>query len=72
MPMYPYECCACNYEFEVRRKMSDDGNEYCPKCSAQLTIADRVVAAISFKLEGNGWYKDGYGGKEAQKYAFQD
>lgn len=72
MPMYPYKCSKCGHEFEVRRKFSDEGNEYCPECDALLTKEDRTITAAAFSLTGNGWYKDGYANKESSKYAYQD
>lgn len=60
MPIYEYECLACNHRFESIRKMSHYAPD-CPVCRSTLIL--QVVSATTFVLKGVGWAKDGYGGK---------
>lgn len=71
MPLYEYRCSECGHEFEVIKKFSDYGVAICPKCDTSLTIENRKVSSSSFKLDGSGWFKEGYEVKQ-NKYAFQD
>ena len=51
MPMYDYGCDECGYTKEIVLT--------CPKCEKETMR--RLVSLSSFKLKGEGWYKDGYG-----------
>lgn len=59
MPMYRYRCSQCEAETEVLAKMSDPPLKTCPKCGAEALT--RQMGRTAFKLEGGGWYADGYG-----------
>ena len=37
MPVYEYQCNACEDRFELRRKFSDDPVNVCPKCGGEVT-----------------------------------
>ncbi len=55
MPIYEYECQACNHYLDVLQKLSDDPLTYCPECGeAELR---KLVSAPSFRLKGGGWYE---------------
>ena len=59
MALYEYKCKECGEEFEEFRKMMEDSKKStCPKCGKE---ADKQLSRTSFKLEGSGWAKDGYG-----------
>ena len=60
MPVYEYECPACEKVFEVQQRMSDDPLSVCPDCSGQVK---KIVSMSSFHLKGGGWYSDGYSSK---------
>lgn len=67
MPVYEYECKACEKVFEVQQKMSDDPMKECPECKGPV---NKIMSMNSFQLKGGGWYADGYssssgGGKAA-------
>ena len=48
MPVYEYQCNACEQLFEVRQKMSDPPEKECPKCGGELT---KMVSGAAFKLK---------------------
>lgn len=60
MPVYEYECPACEKVFEVQQRISDDPVESCPDCGGQVK---KLVSMSSFHLKGGGWYSDGYSAK---------
>lgn len=57
MPIYEYECPACEKVFEVQQRISDDPLKTCPKCKGTVK---KLVSVSSFQLKGGGWYSDGY------------
>lgn len=59
MPIYEYECSACDNVFEVQQRMSEDPLTSCPDCEGEVK---KLVSASSFQLKGGGWYSDGYSG----------
>lgn len=54
MPIYEYQCSACNHQFDVLQKMSDEPINICPECNKPA--ATRLVSAAGFQLKGTGWY----------------
>jgi len=67
MPVYEYECPACEKVFEVQQKISDDPLRECPECGGPVK---KLISQSAFHLKGGGWYKDGYsskGGKKSDK-----
>jgi len=57
MPVYEYECKACEKILEVQQRMSDDPLSQCPDCGGAVT---KIMSRSSFQLKGGGWYADGY------------
>ena len=57
MPVYEYECKACEKVFEVQQKMADKALSNCPECQAPVK---KLMSMSSFQLKGGGWYADGY------------
>jgi putative FmdB family regulatory protein len=57
MPVYEYQCKACNQEFEYQQRMSDPDKTTCEMCGGDL---DRLISRTAFALKGSGWYKDLY------------
>ncbi|MCS3807879.1 zinc ribbon domain-containing protein [Xanthomonas sp. 4461] len=55
MPIYAFQCTACDHQFDRLLKMSDPVPESCPACSANAI--KRQVTAPSFRLSGSGWYE---------------
>jgi putative FmdB family regulatory protein len=58
MPLYEYECTACQKRTEKIQKFSDAEITICPYCGGKL---ERTITAPAFQFAGGGWYKDGYG-----------
>ncbi|MFW2404013.1 MAG: FmdB family zinc ribbon protein [Gammaproteobacteria bacterium] len=55
MPIYEYQCQACEHIFDVLQKMSDDPLTYCPECGEQKL--KKLLSAPNFRLKGGGWYE---------------
>jgi len=53
MPIYEYECSACQKRFERIQRLSDPLLTVCPNCGGGVHKAFSVPA-IQFK--GSGWY----------------
>ncbi len=58
MPTYEYKCDACNNEWELEQRISEDPVKKCPKCGKLK--ARRMISGGNFLLKGEGWYKDLY------------
>lgn len=55
MPIYEYQCGACEHQFEALQKISDAALTDCPACNKpELT---KLVSASGFRLKGSGWYE---------------
>ncbi len=61
MPVYEYECPACEKVLEVQQRMSDEPLSSCPDCGGAVK---KLLSMSSFQLKGGGWYSDGYSTKE--------
>ena len=53
MPIYEYECSACQKRFEKMQRLSDPLLTVCPQCGGGVHKT-MSVPAIQFK--GSGWY----------------
>jgi putative FmdB family regulatory protein len=58
MPIYEYECQACQHRFEEWQKMFDKPVRVCPRCKARKV--EKLISHTSFQLKGGGWYSDLY------------
>jgi putative FmdB family regulatory protein len=55
MPIYEYQCQACDHLLEALQKLSDAPLLDCPSCQApQLK---KKISAVGFRLKGSGWYE---------------
>ncbi|WP_446010291.1 FmdB family zinc ribbon protein [Candidatus Electrothrix sp.] len=64
MPVYEYECPACEKVYEVHQGMNDSPLKACSVCGGDVK---KLVSMSSFHLKGGGWYSDGYAsGSSAQ------
>ncbi len=54
MPIYEYQCGACEHQFEKLQKMSEDPLVDCPECAKPEL--KKLVSAAGFQLKGSGWY----------------
>ena len=55
MPIYEYQCDACEHHLEKLQKMSEDRLVDCPECGQPAL--KRLVSAVAFRLKGSGWYE---------------
>ena len=55
MPIYEYQCQACQEQLEALQKLSDVALLDCPKCG-QPSLKKKISAA-AFRLKGSGWYE---------------
>lgn len=55
MPIYGYQCKACEHQFDALQKMSDDPLVDCPECNAPELR--KLLSAPKFRLKGKGWYE---------------
>lgn len=55
MPIYEYQCQACQHQMEALQKMSDEELKDCPVCNE--AALKKLVSAAAFRLKGSGWYE---------------
>lgn len=55
MPIYEYQCGACEHQMEALQRMSDDALVECPSCNKPEL--KKLISAAGFRLKGNGWYE---------------
>ena len=67
MPIYEYQCQACEHVFDVLQKMSDDLLTYCPECGEPKLR--KLVSAPNFRLKGGGWYETDFKDKNQRNLA---
>jgi len=60
LPLYEFKCAECGILVEVVQKY-DDLSPKCEKCGKET---ERLISLGTFRLKGDGWYKDGYAKKE--------
>jgi putative FmdB family regulatory protein len=63
MPVYEYQCSACNHVEEAFQKISDAPLTVCPRCRGRL---DKIISHSAFHLKGSGWYVTDYGGAKTR------
>ena len=60
MPLYEYQCDACQHRFEMIRKFSDPPLEACPRCGGTV---QKLISSPAFQFKGSGWYVTDYAKK---------
>jgi putative FmdB family regulatory protein len=60
MPIYEYECTACNQITEAVQRFSDSPLTECAHCHGHLR---KLISRSTFHLKGSGWYTTDYAGK---------
>ena len=55
MPIYEYQCQACQKQIEVLQKINDAPLLDCPQCGKPAL--KKQVSAAAFRLKGGGWYE---------------
>ena len=60
MPLYEYQCEACNHRFERIQKFSDPPVEVCPACGGSVR---KLISSPAIQFKGSGWYITDYAKK---------
>jgi putative FmdB family regulatory protein len=61
MPLYEYQCDACERRFELIVKFSDPPVETCPTCGGHV---HKLMSSPAFQFKGTGWYVTDYARKD--------
>ena len=65
MPIYEYQCQACDHAFEKLQKISDEPLRDCPACLKPSL--EKKVSAAGFRLSGGGWYETDFKSGDKKK-----
>jgi putative FmdB family regulatory protein len=65
MPIYEYQCKACNHELEAIQKISEEPLKFCPECGKPELV--KQVSAAGFRLKGGGWYETDFKSGDKKK-----
>jgi putative FmdB family regulatory protein len=60
MPLYEYQCQACDNRFELIQKFSDPPAEACPVCGGAVR---KLLSSPAIQFKGSGWYITDYARK---------
>jgi putative FmdB family regulatory protein len=63
MPLYEYECEACQNRFERIQKFSDPPVDVCPKCGKGPVR--KLISSPAIQFKGSGWYITDYAKKSS-------
>ena len=64
MRIFDFKCMKCNHIFEEYVDNHDSAPEVCPSCKqTDPQMFTKKLSASSFKLNGDGFYKQGFSGK---------
>ena len=64
VPIYEYQCEACNHRFEVIQKISDKPIKKCVLCQGKV---QKILSAPGLLFKGSGWYVTDYANPERKK-----
>ena len=70
MPIYEYQCQACDHSLEALQKMSDPVLTTCPECEEESL--KKKVSAAGFRLKGSGWYETDFKSSKQKNLAASD
>ena len=62
MPLYEYQCDACQKRFEKIQKFSDPLVDTCPSCGGHVT---KLFSSPAIQFKGTGWYITDYAKKSS-------
>jgi putative FmdB family regulatory protein len=65
MPLYEFQCPACDRVFEELRRAGDEGQAVCPDCGR---TSPRIVSLSAFALKGSGFYATDYGNRRPASF----
>jgi putative FmdB family regulatory protein len=57
MPLYEYQCEACEQRFERIQKFSDPPVQTCPSCGGKVR---KLLSSPAIQFKGSGWYITDY------------
>lgn len=57
MPTYGYRCTACDHEFEVFQKITDEPMKECPECRGELR---KMLFPVGIVFKGSGFHINDY------------
>ena len=60
MPLYEYQCEACDHRFELIQKFSDEPETTCPECGG---FVRKLISSPAIQFKGSGWYITDYARK---------
>jgi len=60
MPLYEYQCAACEQRFERIQKFSDPPVDTCPSCGGKVR---KLLSSPAIQFKGSGWYITDYAKK---------
>ena len=55
MPTYTYRCNNCEYQFDIKQRMSDDPLTDCPECETENSLR-KVLNSVGIVFKGSGFY----------------
>jgi putative FmdB family regulatory protein len=64
MPLYEYQCTACNERTEILQRFSDPQHSHCPKCGGEMK---KLISSPAIQFKGSGFYKTDYASTPAGK-----
>jgi putative FmdB family regulatory protein len=64
MPLYEYQCEACEHRFEKIQKYTDPAPEACPKCGGTVR---KLASSPAIQFKGTGWYITDYAKKSGSE-----
>jgi putative FmdB family regulatory protein len=67
MPIYEYQCDACQKITEIMQKASDPAPSSCDTCGKGPMVKQLSLSA--FALKGSGWYVTDFKGGQSAKPA---
>ena len=70
MPIYEYECEACNHKHEALQKINDPVLTDCPNCGE--SSLKKLISAAGFRLSGEGWYETDFKSDNKRNIATKD
>lgn len=57
MPTYAYRCKACEHEFEIVQRITEESLKECPKCKGELT---KLLFPVGIVFKGSGFHVNDY------------
>ncbi len=65
MPTYVYACRACDSQYEVEQRITENSLTDCLRCEAKGTIK-RVIQPVGVMFKGSGFHINDYNAKPSE------